>query len=91
MFDSLKQDLLRTHGCVNGGTIRKFVSCYRSPGVHATVTYRYGRWVTRLNPIAKSLLFPLYLLLYHRIRTKWGIEIPRSTQSGGRTGVVGLN
>jgi serine O-acetyltransferase len=62
--------------------IRKIISCYREPGLHAIGIYRFGKWLKKKNLILRILLEPVYLILYHRIRSKWGIEIPRSAEIG---------
>lgn len=78
----VKKDVLRTYNLVKGNRFRKILDCYRSPGVHAVVIFRFGKWLKRRNLVIRLFLEPLYFLLYHRIRSKWGIEIPRSAEIG---------
>jgi serine O-acetyltransferase len=78
----LKNDILRTYNLAHGSKIKKSFACYRSPGVHAVITLRFGQWLLKQNIIVRILLSPIYLLQYHRIRSKWGIEIPRTTEIG---------
>lgn len=78
----LKNDILKTYNLVSGNKIKKLIGCYRSPGVHAVVTLRFGQWLLKQNIVTQILLSPLYLFQYHRIRSKWGIEIPRATDIG---------
>ena len=76
----LKQDILKTYNRVSGGKIKKIIVCFRTPGVHAVIALRFGQWLKKKNIIIQILLTPLYILLNHRIQTKWGIEIPWSAQ-----------
>ena len=78
----IKADLKRTYDLVHGGKIKKIIGCYRTPGCHAMVIFRFGQWVQNKNILIRIILEPLYMFLYHRIRSKWGIEIPRVTQIG---------
>ncbi len=78
----LKKDILRTYNFIPGNKIKKIIGCYRSPGVHAVTTLRFGQWLSKQNMIVHLLLLPIYLFQYHRMRSKWGIEIPRATQIG---------
>ena len=78
----LKQDILRTYNLIHGNKLKKIIGCYRSPGVHAVITFRFGQWLRRRTFIVRILLEPIYLFLFHRIRAKWGIDIPRSTDIG---------
>jgi serine O-acetyltransferase len=78
----LSEDLLRTYELTSGSVIRRIIRCYRSPGLHAIVIYRFGQWLKKKNLLLRVLLEPLYLVLFHRIRTKWGIEISRSAEIG---------
>ncbi len=81
-IDRVKKDILRTYNLVNGNKFRKIIGCYRSPGVHAIVIFRFGAWLKRRNILLRIFLEPVYILLYHRIRSKWGIEIPRTAEIG---------
>jgi serine O-acetyltransferase len=79
----IKEDFLRTYELISGNVIRKVIACYRSPGLHAIVIHRFGQWLKKKNLLLRILLEPIYLTLFHRIRTKWGIEISRSAEIGG--------
>jgi serine O-acetyltransferase len=46
----LKQDILRTYNLLSGNKIKKLIGCYRSPGVHAVITLRFGQWLLKQNP-----------------------------------------
>ena len=77
-----KEDVLRTYANCQGGKLDKFIACCRSPGLQATAVYRFGHWLKHAHLAWRCLLSPVYLLLYRRVRIKWGIEIPRSAQIG---------
>lgn len=81
-FDMLKNDILRTYNLISGSRIKKIIGCYRSPGVHAVVTLRFGQWLLEQGALVRLLLAPLYVFQFHRMRAKWGIEIPRATRIG---------
>lgn len=78
----IKQDILRTYNTIDGNKYRKIIGCFRSPGVHAIATFRFGKWLKGKNLLLRVLLEPVYFFQYHRIRSKWGIEIPRSVEIG---------
>jgi serine O-acetyltransferase len=78
----IKADLKRTADLIKGSKSKKIIGCYRSPGCHAMVILRFGQWLQKKNIVVRIMLEPIYMLLYHRIRSKWGIEIPRVTQIG---------
>ena len=77
-----KQDFLRTYELTRGNMISRVLACYRAPGVHAIAVYRFGQWLKKGNVALRILLEPIYLILVHRIRSKWGIEISRSAEIG---------
>ena len=66
----------------SGGRFYRIRECYRSPGVHAVVVFRFGSWLKQRPLLVRLFLEPLYLLLNHRIRHKWGIDISRSADIG---------
>jgi serine O-acetyltransferase len=78
----LEADIARACDRIPGGRLRKLIGCFRSPGVHAVVVLRLGQWLLRQNRVVRLLLTPVYALEFHRIRSRWGIEIPRTTQIG---------
>ena len=78
----LRKDIFRTYSLIPGNKAKKIFACYRSPGVHAVITLRFGQWLSKQNMTVISLLTPIYGFLFHRIKSKWGIEIPRSTRIG---------
>jgi serine O-acetyltransferase len=57
----LKKDILRTYNFIPGNKIKKIIGCYRSPGVHAVTTLRFGQWLSKQNMIVHLLLLPIYL------------------------------
>ncbi|MFO0697774.1 MAG: hypothetical protein U0236_00970 [Nitrospira sp.] len=60
----------------------RLIGCYRSPGLHAIGVYRFGNWLKKKTLLVRILLEPIHLVLFRRIRTRWGIEIDRSAQIG---------
>ncbi len=78
----VRNDILRTSNLIKGSTLKKIIGCYRSPGVHAIVIFRFGTWLKKSNILIRLFLEPVYLFLNYRIRTHWGIEIPRSATIG---------
>ena len=78
----LQKDIGRTYNLSPGSKLKRFIRCYRAPGVRAVINLRFGQWLFSQNIVVRALLTPLYYWGDHRIRTKWGIEIPRSTEIG---------
>ena len=78
----IKKDVLRTYNLEDGSKLRKVVGCCRSPGVQAIVVFRFGHWLRGRNLFLRLFLEPIYVILYHRIRTRWGIEIQRTAEIG---------
>jgi serine O-acetyltransferase len=77
-----KEDFLRVYVLTKGSVIRRMIECYRSPGLHAIGVHRFGYWLKKQNLLSRILLEPIYLFLSHRIRSKWGIDISRTTEIG---------
>jgi serine O-acetyltransferase len=78
----LKKDLIRTYSITSGNKLKRLINTFRKPGVRAMITIRFGQWVARRNILLRLLLTPIYFFMNHRVRTRWGIEIPRATQIG---------
>jgi serine O-acetyltransferase len=78
----VKEDFWRTYELTRGSVIKRVISCYRSPGLHAVFIHRFGQWLKRKSVLLRMLLEPIHLILFHRIRSKWGIEISRSAEIG---------
>lgn len=78
----LKQDIQRTYAFVQGGPFKRILMCYRSPGVHAVIVFRFGHWLLYRPLLVKLLLTPLYAYLNHRMKAKWGIQIQRRAKIG---------
>ncbi|HEY0681403.1 MAG TPA: hypothetical protein VGD45_03640 [Steroidobacter sp.] len=78
----LRADLRRRYEMTSGSTLRRVLTCARSPGVHAVLVLRFGQWSQR-RPKALRLLFdPVYAILNFFIQVLWGIEIPRRARIG---------
>lgn len=71
----IAEDIRRTYEHVGGGTLKRMIWCFRTPGLHAIVTYRVGHWLLRQPLLVRLFLKPLYVYQWHRMRAKWGIEI----------------
>jgi len=78
----LKQDIQRHLIILPGKGLKKTFSAILIPGIRAVIVLRFGQWIKRKGILIKIMLTPLYVLLNQRIRSKWGIEIPRSTRVG---------
>jgi len=78
----IKKDLLRNWDLARGNKLQKMISVYRSPGAHAVVVYRFGNWLKRRNILLRIFLEPIYLFMFRRMHTKWGIDINRSAEIG---------
>jgi len=78
----LSADILRTYDYVQGGKLRRIVSCARTPGVHAVIVFRFGQWLLERHIMVRIFLDPLYLILNSLIQTMWGIELPRTAKIG---------
>jgi serine O-acetyltransferase len=70
-------DIARYYAISTGPRWRRILECYRSPGLHAIAEFRFGHWLLAQALPIKMILQPFYLLMHHRIRSKWGIEIQR--------------
>jgi len=78
----VKKDLLRRYELTSGSTLRRIIACYRAPGLHAVVIFRFGHWLMGRSLPLRILLKPLYMLLNHRMMSKWGIQIDMETRIG---------
>ena len=78
----LSADIVRTYDYVQGGKLRRIVSCARTPGVHAVIVFRFGQWLLERHIMVRIFLDPLYLILNSLIQTMWGIELPRTAKIG---------
>jgi serine O-acetyltransferase len=79
----VRQDFHRVYDLITwGGRISKFIECYREPGLHGVIIYRFGHWLLNQPLPVKLLLAPAYVYLQHRIQVKWGILIQRRARIG---------
>ncbi len=80
----LKEDLVRFYRMQEDPKKRnRLLTLWRSPGVYAVITYRFGNWLYRKNKWIYYLLTPVNYYLQHRIRMKWGIRIAEGADIGG--------
>ena len=78
----VKKDILRRYELSGGNRFRRILTCYRSPGLHAVVIFRFGHWLLD-KPFPVKLLLKLpYVYLNHRMMAKWGIQIDVDTKIG---------
>jgi serine O-acetyltransferase len=76
----VRADFLRRYNLSEGGVFRKLLTCYRSPGLHAVIIYRFGHWLLD-RPLAVKIFLKLpYVYLNHRMMAKWGIQIDVETK-----------
>ncbi|MEW6511412.1 MAG: serine acetyltransferase [Bacteroidota bacterium] len=78
----VKSDFMRRYNLSQGGVLRKLLTCYRSPGLHAVIIFRFGHWLLHQSLPVKFLLKIFYVYLNHRMMAKWGIQIDVETKIG---------
>jgi serine O-acetyltransferase len=89
MFDLLSRDLQRYYeldsDTPNPGWLKKLLIVLKTPGIHATVAYRFGSWINRTVHIRlfRYPLHVLYLVLDTLCIILWGIHIHIGAQIGG--------
>ena len=75
-------DLARAYALAEGSRLRRILECVRSPGVHAVVVFRFGKWALENGGLARVVLDPLYHALNLLVQIAWGIEISRRASVG---------
>ena len=80
---NLGKDLRRSYAQTSGSRLKRLVELYRSPGVHATITFRFGQWLRDQPLLVRVFLKPVFALQNHRMMAKWGIMIQPGAQVGG--------
>ena len=78
----LKQDLRKIYNMKQGNRFQRLLACYRTQGVHAVITLRFGQWLLKQNIFVKIILTPFYLFQNHRMISKWGISLRRASEIG---------
>jgi len=78
----LKQDILRTYEHLGGNKFQRVLGCARTPGLQAVAIYRLGRWLSGKPLPVRILIKPLLVILFHRIRAAWGIELSLNATIG---------
>ena len=76
------QDLARFRAVGPAGQFAFAAHCLRTPGVHAVLVYRLGRWALGLPRWARLLADPAYWVLSLLVHAVWGIEISRHAKIG---------
>lgn len=79
---AIRRDFQRTYDALGGSRTQRVLGVMRTPGFHAVAVYRFGHWLqTQPGPVRWLLKIP-FLLLYRRMRARWGIEINPEAQIG---------
>jgi serine O-acetyltransferase len=78
----LREDIQRVLCNLKGGKVRSLLVCFRTPGVKAVVTFRFGQWLLKQPWVIRLIFSPLYYILRYRVMTNWGIDIPREANIG---------
>ena len=78
----MKADLKRYYNMKKGSKFKRIIGCYRTPGVHAIIIFRFGQWLLHQNFMVKLLLLPFYHMQNHRMISRWGISLRRTTDIG---------
>jgi serine O-acetyltransferase len=81
-WPNFRRDFERTFSALGGNSFQRYTGCLRTPGLHAVAVYRFGHWLLKRPVALKIVLKPLYLLLYRRMRARWGIEINHEAKIG---------
>lgn len=79
---TLRADLDRFCGYLQGSRARRLIEALASPGPQAVIVYRFGSWQRRLPPLLRWPLEPVYRLAYLLITFLWGIELRRTAKIG---------
>jgi serine O-acetyltransferase len=80
----LKEDILRFYKMQEHENVRnRLFTIWRSPGIYAVITYRFGNWLYHKPRWLYFILFPINLYLQHRMKVKWGIMISEAAEIEG--------
>ncbi len=71
----MRADIRRTYDHLGGNRLQRVLGCFRTPGLHAVLIFRFGQWLADRPLPVRILLKPVYLVLYHHVRATWGIEL----------------
>ena len=82
-ISAAKKDISRLYRGSEGSRWSKFSTCVRSPGLQAVLLFRFGNWLSVKGVSVRVFLQPVYALLNHRVKSKWGIDIDRRAKIGG--------
>ncbi len=78
----LREDIDRTLATCKNSGIKAFITCFRAPGVKATIALRFGQWLLKQNRFVRFFLSPIYYSYRYRVLTNWGIDIPKEATIG---------
>jgi serine O-acetyltransferase len=78
----LKHDLKRSYELTKGKPLHRILECYRTPGVHAVIAFRFSQWLRRQTLAVRFLLKPLCAFMNYLVRLKWGILLAPEAKIG---------
>jgi serine O-acetyltransferase len=67
---------------LKGGKLRRALGCIGSPGMHAMLVYRFGRWLRPQVALVRIALEPFHAIAHLLVKCVWGIDIPRACSIG---------
>ncbi|WP_201353792.1 serine O-acetyltransferase [Hydrogenimonas urashimensis] len=82
MFSYIKYDFKRYYTLTHGHKIKRYINCFRQPGLHAILIFRFGNWIYKNNIFIKLIFSPIYLLFNFIINSLWGISIEKGAIIG---------
>lgn len=81
-IENIRADFARWHEVLEGGPFYRTLHALASPGFHAVLVYRFGRWALARRTPVRQVLGLTYQLAYLLVRICWGIELPRRAAIG---------
>jgi serine O-acetyltransferase len=81
-MDNVRADFVRLREVLEGRPLYRTLHALASPGFHAVLTYRFGRWALAQPAPLRLVLGFVYQLAYLLVRICWGIEVPRGAAIG---------
>jgi serine O-acetyltransferase len=81
-FENVRADFARVHEVLEGSPLYRTLHALGTPGFHALLVYRFGRWALAQPALVRPVLGALYQLAYLFVRILWGIELSRGARIG---------
>ena len=78
----LKHDLKRSYNLTSGKSLRRVFECYRSPGVHAVIAFRFSQWLRGQPLVVRFLLKLICSFMNYLVRLQWGIVLSPEARIG---------